>query len=271
VSAYEKQSQGANLAEQTTQLLAFSDSVNRYVDRILPPDNAGNRPPRSPRRPRKGSRSHRHDSSLTSQSIATTPTHSTQSSIHQTQVQDSPPTSPEPTHGEPPSEPQVDEEAPISILNYCERCLGTCVDTAAHDTSVQYVPSEATSHTSVVVPPVASVAPLKLASNKRRACSCPQSRRNRLSSQSPVPPTPPSNPRCDNIQYRTEPSIHPVINEEDEQDISDRTSEEEYPRHEQAREAGPSIWQATGAFGEREPKGLRERRRQRSGSPQDFW
>jgi len=59
-----------------------------------------------------------------------------------------------------------------------------------------------------------------------------------------------------------------VINEndEDEDDLQEEYPQMEEPRNERPRTAGPSIWQATGAFEGDMPRGLRTRR-QRSQSP----
>jgi len=259
VSTYEKQNQRTQPAEQTTQLLAFSESVTRYVDRILPEDKDGNRPPRSSPRSRKGSSSPRHDSSHTSQSTATIRTQSTQPSYQGASAVESPPTSPEPQ-----SSPQG------------------------------YVPSEGGSHMNLPIPihlihlerfkplrlkePLRPVQPLKPINNrtKGKAGPDPVTQQTRLSSQTPLSPlkprremhesnpTEPSTQPIKDISARTH--FQPVTVEEIEEDSQDEASEDGEPTHEQARKAGPSIWQATGAFGGDMPRGLRIRR-QRSRSP----
>jgi len=253
VSTFEKQNQRTKPAEQTTQILAFSESVTQYVDRILPLDKDGNRPPRSSPRSRKGSRSPRHDSSQTSQSTATIRTQSTQPLYQGASAAISPPTSPEPQNS-----PQG------------------------------YVPSEWGSHLDLPIPaeimhlerfkPLRLKEPLKPINNrtKGRAGPGPVTQQTRLSSQPPKSPSIPHYKidKRDTAEPSTQPTkeantrarVEPVIQEEFVDDAEDGTSEEEGPPMEQTRKAGPSIWQATGAFGGDMPRGLRIRR-QRSQSP----
>jgi len=181
-----------------------------------------------------------------------------------------------------PSEPQVDKEEVISMYNFCERCGGTCTKTEAHNNSIQYTPSEVASHTSLVVPPVVSRPLLKPEGDegKQRAASRPQQHRTRLSDQSPMSPKIarheidrqcPAEPAIDDrlhaaLWHALDLNVH-VDNEDD---LQDESEQEERPMDEQVGKAGPSIWQATGAFEGDMPRGL-SKRRQRSQSPQDFW
>ncbi|KAI4607468.1 hypothetical protein J4E80_009581 [Alternaria sp. BMP 0032] len=253
VSTFEKQNQRTKPAEQTTQLLAFSESVTKYVDRILPLDKDGNRPPRSSPHSRKGSSSPRHDSSQTSQSTATIRTQSTQPSYQGASAAESPPTSPEPQ-----SSPQG------------------------------YVPSEWGPHMDLSIltdrmhlerfKPLRLTEPLKPINDrtKGKTGSGPVTQQTRSSSKTLLSPL---NPRREMGESNpTEPSTQPIKDisasthfqpvtvEEIEEDSKDEASEDGEPTHEQARKAGPSIWQATGAFGGDMPRGLRIRR-QRSRSP----
>jgi hypothetical protein len=252
VIVHGKQSKNDRMFEHTQQILEFTESVDRYIDHVLPLDEAGNRPPRPARRSRKRAESHRHGSSLTSQSTDTTQTQSTQPSHHQASVLESPPTSPEPIHEDLPDEIRSKEEE-------------------AHNTSIQHAPPDAASQTSLGVPPVVSQPFPKPASTAKRGreCSCPQTRQTRPSSRKPILP---SNAGHETkVQYQAKQSIDPVIHEGGDTDaLQDDISEEEETPDEQARETGPSIWQATGGFEGHMPKGLRLRR-QRSRSPQDFW
>jgi len=280
ISAHAKQSKSQEAIKQARRVLEFTGSVDRYAERVLPVDDAGNRPPRPPRRPRESSMSQRHDSSLTSQSTTTTRTQSTQPSYQEAPVAESPPTSPEPTHVDTPSKPQVDKEEVLSMYNFCERCGGTCTKTEAHNNSVRYVPSAPGSLISLVIPPLVPRSPSKPEANSRRgrASSSPQSSKTRLSSQGPMSPKIAryeidrsclAKTSLDVTQDAgTRHDMDLVINEndEDEDDLQDEYPQMEEPRNERPRTAGPSIWQATGAFEGDMPRGLRTRR-QRSQSP----
>jgi len=236
-------------------------------------DDAGNRPPRPPRRSRNGSRSQSHSSSLTSQSTTTTTTttqtQSTQPSYQESSTPESPPTSPKPAKEEDPCIQEYDEA--MELLR--ELARKSCNKTGVHIISNSHIPTEAASQPSLVVLPVVPPPPPKPERNTRRerASSCPQPSRKRASSQSPVPhrhhPAELDIRAPDDANART--YINPVIREEDEDDLQDET-EERSSSEEPARNVGPSIWQATGAFEGDVPRGLRIRR-QRSQSPQDFW
>jgi len=250
----------ANLIREP--LLQFQELVYEYDDRVTFQE----------RYERRAYRSQRSSTLPSSESTATTPPRSTQSSNNRTLAPESPPTSPEPTHVDLPIEILLPKKAPTSILNYCPECQGTCTKAEAHNTSLQHAPSEAASQPSLVVPPVVSPPPPKPERNTRgRAASCPQPNRTRLSSQSPMPhrhhPAELDIHAPDDANART--YINPIIQEEDEDGLQDET-EERSSLEEPAMNVGPSIWQATGAFEGDIPRDLRIRR-QRSRSPQDFW
>ncbi len=257
---HEKNVKDKDFVPQTKSVLRFQSSVNRYVDQVSFQE----------RLDRRARRLHRGNSTHTTQSTATIPTQSTQSSNHQSLGPESPPTSPEPTHEDLPDGISSEGEEPTSILNFCRICAGTCTNTEAHNTSIQHAPPEAASQTSLDVPPVVSQLLPKPASTagRGRTSSCTQTRRTRPSSRKPILP---SNADYEiQLQPPAKPSIDPVIHEADADASQDDISEEEETPDEQARETGPSIWQATGGFEGHMPKGLRLRR-QRSQSPQDFW
>ena len=206
-----------------------------------------------------------------SQSTATTPTLSTQSSNNQRSAPESPPTSPESTDEEP--DTQEYKEAMELIREHARKWTHMRDNARIHITPIPHLPTEAASQTSLVVPPVVPPPPPKPERKIRRerASSCPQPSRTRLSSQSPMPhrhrPAEPDAHAPNDTNART--YINPIIQEEDEDDLQDET-EERSSSEEPAMNVGPSIWQATGAFEGDVPKGLRIRR-QRSRSPQDFW
>ncbi|KAG9184973.1 hypothetical protein G6011_11803 [Alternaria panax] len=286
IFAYTKQSKDDGVIEHMRQLRAFSESVARYIDRVLPMDKAGNRPPRLSRR--SGARTSRHgqDCSLTSQSTGTISTQSTQSSHYQTQTPESPPTSPEPPIVKPVINVQLEEEKETtSILNFCQRCSGTCTNTKAHNTSIQYTPPEPASHT-IWYPPNTAPIPFSIQANGTarpgirsrpqvrpavqtqpsnfNAISASSQRPNTHQSYSPKPTVEPAD------EVRGSPRINPTTPQGDGDEIHDGEPEEEDSIQEQASGSKKSIWQATGGFEGDVPKGLRIRR-QRSRSPQDFW
>lgn len=249
LAVHEKNIKDPDFAPQTKPLRQFRNTVFQYVNDVVVQDKID----------RRARRSDQGSSFITSQSTATTPAQSTQSSHHQASAPESPPTSPEP-----------------------------------HNSPQRYVPSEWGSHIDLPIPPVIipphlkpfkplkPVQPLKPINNgtKGRVCSCPIRQQTRRSSKTPSPPLNPrremdkNNPTEPSTQPVREDStgtnVQPVIHEENEEDSQDETSEEGDPTNEQARKAGPSIWQATGAFEGDMPRGL-SIRRQRSQSPQDFW
>ena len=258
VAVHEKKIKDPDFVPQTKSLRQFGNSVSQYVTNVVVQEKVD----------RRVRRSDQGSSSITSRSTATTPTQSTHSSYHQASAPESPPTSPEPTE----EDPRIKEyEEAVEILREFDR--KRCNDTGAHTISNSHTPTEAASLTSLVVPPIVHPPPPKPERKIRRgrASSCPQPNRIRLSSQSPVPhkhrPAEPDVYVLEDAHART--YINPIIQEEDEDDLQNET-EERSSSEEPARNVGPSIWQATGAFEGDMPRGLRIRR-QRSRSPQDFW
>jgi hypothetical protein len=279
ILAYTNQSQDYRVDQQMKQLREFSESVNRYVDRVLPADRAGNRPPRSSRRSRAGPGRHRNDSSVTSQTTATVSTTSTQPSHHRNPVPESPPTSPEPSIARSPIiETQPEEEETTSILNLCQKCSGTCINTEAHNTSIR-PPTPGPPTYIRWGNPYIQGSDAKDTRTPSRSQSSSRSQRQSGSANA----MPASRPPLKSLQrYPPKPSVEPTdeenenvrINrtnlEENQEDTMDEIPEEEAPTEEQATGSNSSIWKATGGFEGVMPKGLRIRR-QRSRSPQDFW
>jgi hypothetical protein len=277
VLAYTNQSQDYGINQQTEQLWEFSDSVNRYVDRVLPADRVGNRPPRPSRRSRAGSGRHRNNSSVTSQTTATVSTTSTQPSHHRNPVPESPPTSPEPSIARNPIiETQPEEEETTSILNLCQKCSGTCINTEAHNTSIR--PPTPGPRTYIAYAPIQGYD----ARDTRIASHSQSSSRSQRQSDG-ANETPASRPRPSSLQrYPPKPSVEPADEErptldndrassqENQDDPKDEIAGEDVPTEEQATGSKSSIWRGIGAFEGDMPKGLRIRR-QRSRSPQDFW
>ncbi|CAN9198563.1 unnamed protein product [Alternaria alternata] len=277
VLAYTNQSQDYGVIQQMEQLREFSESVNRYVDRVLPVDRTGNRPPRPSRRPRVGSGRYRNDSSVTSQTTATVSTTSTQPSHHRNPVPQSPPTSPEPSiAGSSIVETQPEEEETTSILNLCQKCSGTCINTKAHNTSIR--PPTPGPRTYIAYAPVQGYD----ARDTRIPSHSQSSSRSQRQSDS-ANETPASRPRPNSLQrYPPKPSVEPADEErptldndrassrENQNGPKDEIAGENVPTEEQATGSKSSIWRGIGAFQGDMPKGLRIRR-QRSRSPQDFW
>ncbi|CAI9629258.1 hypothetical protein GT037_001442 [Alternaria burnsii] len=277
VLAYTNQSQDYGVIQQMEQLREFSESVNRYVDRVLPVDRTGNRPPRPSRRSRVGSGRHQNDSSVTSQTTATVSTTSTQPSHHRNPVPESPPTSPEPSIARSPIvETQPEEEETTSILNFCQKCSGTCINTEAHSTSIR--PPTPGPRTYIAYAPIQGYD----ARDTRIASHSQSSSRSQRQSDS-ANGTPASRPRPNSLQrYPPKPSVEPADEErptldndrassrENQNGPKDEIAGENVPTEEQATGSKSSIWRGIGAFEGDMPKGLRIRR-QRSRSPQDFW
>jgi hypothetical protein len=279
VLAYTNQSQDYGINQQTEQLWEFSDSVNRYVDRVLPADRVGNRPPRPSRRSRAGSGRHRNNSSVTSQTTATVSTTSTQPSHHRNPVPESPPTSPEPSIARNPIiETQPEEEETTSILNLCQKCSGTCINTEAHNTSIR-PPTPGPPTYIRWGNPYIQGSDAKDTRTPSRSQSSSRSQRQSGSANAMPASRPPLKPLQ---RHPPKPSVEPadedretpcvdrVTLEEVQEDPIDEIPEEDIPTEEQATGSKSSIWKATGGFEGVMPKGLRIRR-QRSRSPQDFW
>lgn len=277
VLAYTNQSQDYGVIQQMEQLREFSESVNRYVDRVLPVNRTGNRQPRPSRRSRVGSGRYQNDSSVTSQTTATVSITSTQPSHHRNPVPESPPTSPEPSIARSPIvETQPEEEETTSILNFCQKCSGTCINTEAHNTSIR--PPNPGPRTYIAYAPIQGYD----ARDTRIASHSQSSSRSQRQSDG-ANETPASRPRPSSLQrYPPKPSVEPADEErptldndrassrENQNGPKDEIAGENVPTEEQATGSKSSIWRGIGAFEGDMPKGLRIRR-QRSRSPQDFW
>lgn len=285
VKVYQKQTKDDEVIQQKLQLQQFSKSVNRYVHRVLPADKAGRRPPRPSRPSSHGSRRHRHNSFLTSQSTVTTSTESTQPSHRQTPTPESPPTSLEPSTAESAIELQPDKEEAISILNFCQRCSGTCTNIEVHNTSIRQPSPDPRSHTMGYIPNT-TPGPFSMQTNEATGSSA--SSRPWMSREYQTQPSSseeiPASDSYPNTHQRhpPQPSVEPANEareiphidlatpEGDEDDFQDGAPEQESSTEKQATGSKSSIWKATGGFEGDMPKDLRKRR-QRSRSPQDFW
>ncbi|CAG5158502.1 uncharacterized protein ALTATR162_LOCUS5112 [Alternaria atra] len=275
IKVYKAKDIDQNLVPQREPLLQFQRSVDRYVDHIVFQD-------RSDRRAR---RVHGNSSVVTSRSITTTRTESTQPSAIPSLAPESPPTSPEPSIADPDIEIQPDKEEAISILNSCQRCSGTCTKTEDHNTSIRQPPPDPRSHTMGYIPST-TPGPFSMQANEitgSSASSRPWMSRvyQTLPSSSEEIPASDSDPNTHQLhppqpgvepadEAREIPHIDLATPEGDEDDFQDGAPEESTSTEEEARGSRTNIWKATGGFEGDMPKGLRIRR-QRSRSPQDFW
>jgi hypothetical protein len=240
VEVYQNNVTDQDYIQQTQPLLQFKRSVNQYVERAVVQERAD----------RRDRRRYRRNSVLTSESSATIPTQSTQPSDHHTLVPGSPSTSPETSIAKPAIEIQPEEEEaspPVSALPIIEHANNTLEERAA--SRLPITPLRLT-----------QISPLRLTPNRTK----------------PIPPSsPPPNTSPPRIsepsikpaeEARGTPRIIPLIHR-DGKGFLDKFFEDQTSTDEQARDAGSSIWKATGAFGGNVPRSRRQRQR-RSRSPQ---
>jgi hypothetical protein len=263
VRAYEEKNIDHNLVPQEKTLLQFQRSVDRFVDQIVCQEKFD----------RKARRMQDSSSVLTSDSSATTPTQSTQPSDDPRQAPESPPTSPEPSIANTPIiEIQPEAEQTNSMLNFCERCSGTCTNTEAHKTSIRPSTPDPLPQT------VWHYSPTQPSEAKRiRTPSRPQSQPTSQTQPNSANPMPASRLRTDSRQnYPPKPSAEPVEEDsetshadpvtlgEDEDDPEDGISEEGVSAKEQATGSKPSMWKAVSGQEGDMPRALRILRENRS-------
>lgn len=220
VRAYEEKNIDHDLVPQEEPLLQFQRSVNRFVDQIVFQEKSD----------RKARRMQDSSSVLTSESSATTPTQSTQSSDDPRKAPESPPTSPEPSIARGPTvEIQPEENKP--------------------------------SPTIPVLCSLRKFQPLRLTPIKHKQAppsGPPTDTRLSHLSDPDVPP-------ADEVRWIMH--VDPKILGQDEDDSEDGMSDEDVPAEEQATGSKPSIWRnTTGIFEGDMPKSLRMQR-QGSRSP----
>ncbi|CAN9174367.1 unnamed protein product [Alternaria alternata] len=263
VRAYEEKNIDHDLVPQEKTLLQFQRSVDRFVDQIVFQEKSD----------RKARRTQDSSSVLTSDSSATTPTQSTQPSDDPRQAPESPPTSPEPSIANTPIiEIQPEAEQTNSILNFCERCSGTCTNTEAHNTSIRPSTPDPLPQT------VWHYSSTQSSEAKRiRTSSRPQSQPTSQTQPSSPNPMPASRLRTDSRQnYPPKPSAEPVEEDsetshvdpvtlgEDEDDPEDGISEEGVSAKEQVTGSKPSMWKAVSGQEGDMPRALRILRENRS-------
>jgi hypothetical protein len=243
VKVYQKNVTDQDYIPQTQPLLQFKRSVNQYVERAVIQERAD----------RRDRRRYRKNSVLTSESSATIPTQSTQPSDYQTPVPESPLTSLEPSIAEPAIEIQHEEEEAsptVSASPIIEHVNNTPEERAASELPI--TPLSPT-----------QISPLRLTPNRPKP----------IPLASPPANTPPPSISEPSIkpaeEARQAPHIIPPTHR-DEKGFLDKFFEDQTSTDEQARDAGSSIWKATGAFGGNVPRSRRQRQRRRSRSPQGF-
>ncbi|CAN9137474.1 unnamed protein product [Alternaria alternata] len=263
VGNHQKNMNDQSFTPEKQPLLQLQRSINQYVDRVVVQDKAD----------RRARRRYCRSSVLMSESSATTPTQSTQPSDDPRQAPESPPTSPEPFIANTQIiEIQPEAEETNSILNFCQRCSGTCTNTEAHNTSIR-------SSTPDPLPRTAwHYSPTQSSEAKRtRTPSRPQSQptsqtqpssanpmlasRLRTDSRQDYPPKPSAEP----VQEDSETShVDPVTLGDDEDDPEDGISEEDVSAEEQATGSKPSMWKAVSGQEGDMPRALRILRENRS-------
>ncbi|KAH8642439.1 hypothetical protein IG631_05381 [Alternaria alternata] len=257
IRAYEEKNIDLDLVPQEKTLLQFQRSIDRFVDQIVFQEKSD----------RKARRMQDSSSVLTSDSSATTPTQSTQPSDDPRQAPESPPTSPEPSIANTPIiEIQPEAEQTNSILNFCERCSGTCTNTESHNTSIR--------------PSTPDPLPQKFwhyfstqssEAKRTRTPSCPQSQPMSQTQPSSAHPMTASRLRTDSRQnYPPKPSAEPVEEDSETPHVDPATlgedgiSEEGVSAKEQATGSKPSMWKAVSGQEGDMPRALRILRENRS-------
>lgn len=292
VSLKQSQNQDFDFTRNTEQLLRFSNSIGRYVERALPSNETSRTHSRSSKSPSRRPRLH----TPSSQSSGTMYTQCSQSSRRRPAAAfESPPTSPEPlsrasSHQEIPSSSSISTRGYGSTNIYPKVHGATIPDpvqrtppesnpVAAYRPTTQYLDLE--EKYSGLSPPISDYRipdlPPSSSTEPRESTERLANTTNAHESGQDITILNDADRDEVNLAARVE-DAEEVIDEEgvmgereatDEEDEEDE-DEDEVVQQVQQTETRPSKWQPLTAFEGREPRNLRERR-ERSSSPQEHW